>query len=49
MSLDKLGGTTERQLQFILEILESILTELKTMNRHLGVMTDEESDHDSDP
>lgn len=49
MSLDKLGGTTELQLQFIQEILESILTELQTMNRHLGVMTDEESDHDSDP
>ena len=49
MSLDKLGGTTERQLSFILEVLEAILKQLQTMNRHLGVMTDEESDHDSDP
>ncbi len=48
MSLDKLGGTVEQRLGFLLEALESILGELKTMNLHLASMTDEEFDNDSE-
>ena len=41
------SAVTDQRLEFIQGVMEEVLGELKTINRHLAAMTNEEFDNDS--